>query len=269
MAIDETGLIGGEFYTILLNKEKKGKKGCLAALIKGTKGSHIARAIKEKVDFQTRMKVREITLDMANNMDWIVRETAPNACRTYDRFHVQKLVCEAVQNIRVKLRWEAIDLENEEITLAKQKGISYRAKTFSNGDTTKQLLARSRYFLFKPKDQWYQSQIERARILFKEFPLLKKAYNYYIYFRNCYEINNKKYNFKNWIKDAYQSKIKEIISVARTIENHLGGINNYFFSHATNANIESFNAKLKLFRQNTRGVVDKDFFFFRIINYFA
>ncbi|RKY90325.1 MAG: DDE transposase, partial [Ignavibacteriae bacterium] len=38
---------------------------------------------------------------------------------------------------------------------------------------------------------------------------------------------------------------------------------------ATNAAIESFHSKLKLFRQRTRGIVDKDFFFFRIIQYFA
>ncbi len=35
------------------------------------------------------MKIKEITLDLANNMDWIVRQIAPNAIRTFDRFHVQ------------------------------------------------------------------------------------------------------------------------------------------------------------------------------------
>lgn len=35
MAIDETGLIDGELYTIGINKKVKGKKGALAAIIKG------------------------------------------------------------------------------------------------------------------------------------------------------------------------------------------------------------------------------------------
>jgi transposase len=56
---------------------------------------------------------------------------------------------------------------------------------------------------------------------------------------------------------------------AHTINGHLGGILNYFENGATNAAIESFHAKLKLFRQRIRGVVDKNFFFFRIIQYFA
>ena len=45
MAIDETGLIDGDLYTIVINKKAKGKKGTLAAIIKGTKSSIITRAI--------------------------------------------------------------------------------------------------------------------------------------------------------------------------------------------------------------------------------
>ena len=269
MAIDETGLINGELYTIVINKDARGKKGSLAALIKGTKGKDIATAITSEVDFATRMKIKEITLDLANNMDWIVRQIAPNAIRTYDRFHVQKIVSDAVQTIRIKLRWEAIDEENEAITKSKELGVKFTPKIFSNGDTKKQLLARSRYFLFKSQEKWSDSQKQRAKILFREYPIIAKAYKYYIYFRNCYELNNKNSNFSMWIKEAYNSGIKEIISAASTIERHLHGISNYFENKATNAAIEGFHAKLKLFRQRTRGIVDKDFFFYRIINYFA
>ncbi|VAX18287.1 hypothetical protein MNBD_IGNAVI01-376, partial [hydrothermal vent metagenome] len=105
MAIDETGLVNGELYTIVLNKDGRGRKGSIAALIKGTRGKDIANAITEEVPFSTRMKIKGITLDLANNMDWIVRQIAPNSIRTYDRFHVQKIVSDAVQTIRVHYRW--------------------------------------------------------------------------------------------------------------------------------------------------------------------
>jgi transposase len=36
----------------------------------------------------------------------------PNATRVTDRFHVQKLAL-ALQEIRIKYRWQAIDQENE------------------------------------------------------------------------------------------------------------------------------------------------------------
>ncbi|WP_458250304.1 transposase, partial [Flavobacterium psychrophilum] len=36
-----------------------------------------------------------------------------NATCVTDRFHVQKLATEALQEIRIKYRWQAIDQENE------------------------------------------------------------------------------------------------------------------------------------------------------------
>jgi len=269
MAIDETGLVNGELYTIVLNKDARGRKGSIAALIKGTKGRDIADAITNRVPFPIRMKIKEITLDLANNMDWIVRQIAPNAIRTYDRFHVQQIVSDAVQTIRIHHRWEAIDQENEAIALAKELGVKYKPKIFSNGDTKKQLLARSRYFLFKSQDKWTDTQKTRAKILFAQYPKIATAYSSYIQFKNSYIYNNDKYNFTDWIIAAYKSGIKEIISAANTIERHLTGIDNYFINRASNAAIEGFNAKLILFRQRVRGIKDKDFFFYRIFQYYA
>jgi hypothetical protein len=45
----------------------------------------------------------------------------------------------------------------------------------SNGDTLKQLLARSRYLLYKNKSKWSENQIERASILFELYPDIEKS----------------------------------------------------------------------------------------------
>lgn len=276
MAIDETGLIEGELYTIVINKKAKGKKGALAAIIKGTKSSIITRAITDKVPYEKLVKIKEITLDLANSMDWTARQIAPNGLHTYDRFHVQQIVTEAVQAIRVNLRWKAIEEENDAVMKAKElwesmplAKVEFRPKTFSNGDTRKQLLARSRYFLYKPSSRWTKTQKQRAEILFKEYPEISDAYNLSMYFRNCYEYKNIKFRFQDWIEKVGSTSLREMKVAAQTIKRHLGGILNYFENGATNAAIESFHAKLKLFRQRIRGVVDKNFFFFRIIQYFA
>ncbi len=269
MAIDETGLVDGELYTIVINKKAKGKKGALAAIIKGTKSSIITRAITDKVPFEKLVKIKEITLDLANSMDWTARQIAPNGLHTYDRFHVQQIVTEAVQAIRVNLRWKAIEEENEAVLKAKELHVEFRSKTFSNGDTRKQLLARSRYFLYKPSSRWTKAQKQRAEILFREYPEISEAYHLSMYFRNCYEYKNIKYMFQDWIEKVESTSLREMKVAAQTIKRHLGGILNYFENGATNAAIESFHAKLKLFRQRIRGVVDKSFFFFRIIQYFA
>lgn len=113
---------------------------------------------------------------MAPNMEQIARSCFPAAKRVTDRFHVQKLAYEAVQEMRVKACWEALDEESTQIAYAKACGRIYHAPVFSNGDTRKQLLARSIYLLYKKESLWTQSQRERADILFKEYPEIKKGY---------------------------------------------------------------------------------------------
>jgi transposase len=47
----------------------------------------------------------------------------PKAIQVTDRFHVQKLALESLQEIRIKHRWEAMDIESIHITsqIRKQK----------------------------------------------------------------------------------------------------------------------------------------------------
>ena len=109
-------------------------------------------------------------------MEQIARICFPAAKRVTDRFHVQKLAYEAVQEMRVKARWEALDEESPQIAYAKACGKMYHAPVFANGDTRKHLLARSIYLLYKKESLWTLSQRIRAEILFKEYPDIKKGY---------------------------------------------------------------------------------------------
>jgi transposase len=142
----------GELYTIITNKVACGKQGALVAMTEGTKVSDIV-PILQKIPLYKGNTVTEVTLDMTNNMEAIVRNTFPKAKLVADRFHVQQRVTEAVQEIRIDLRREAIKQENEAIKKAKAEKKKYHAPTHENGDTKKQLLARSRYLLFKPESK--------------------------------------------------------------------------------------------------------------------
>ena len=53
---------------------------------------------------------------------------------------------------------------------------TYYAEVLANGDTLKQLLARSRYVLYKKEKDWTENQKQRATLLFERYPDLKKAY---------------------------------------------------------------------------------------------
>jgi transposase len=110
LSLDETAFSNGDLYTILTNKTAKGKKGAIVAMVKGTKAETVIR-ILHKIPLKQRKKVKEVTLDMAGNMGLIVKKSFPNAVLVIDRFHVQKLALDALQEIRIKHRWEALNAE--------------------------------------------------------------------------------------------------------------------------------------------------------------
>ena len=272
MSIDEVALSKDELYTVITNKDRHGKKGCLAAIIEGTKNEVVSEGLS-KVPIGIKMKVEEITLDFANSMDWICRTNFLSATLVGDRFHIQKIVSEGLQEMRIELRRKAMNEENEQIMEARKERKIFRPKMYANGDTKKQLLARSRYFLFKPSNKWTNSQRVRSEILFDNFPELKKAYHLTMMFRNIFETCKTQLQAKekmmNWFKKVGESKFKPLISAANTVKAHLGKVLNYFPDGSTNASAESFNAKLKGFRALVRGVRDIDFFLFRISTLFA
>ena len=273
MSIDDVALHQGEAYTVITNKDARGKKGCLAAIIKGTKNQVVSKAL-EQVPLATRMAVTEITEDLANSMDWISRNNFMCATQVADRFHVQALVHEAVQELRVLERRKAIDEDNRLEKSARQQWGRYDPMRYENGDTQKQLLARSRYLLFKPQAKWIKSQHERAKILFREFPKLELAYRLSMEFRDIFENKSlskaeAKQLIQAWAHTVKASKLSTLISASQTVLNALDKIVNYFEHRSTNAGAESFNAKLKGFRALLRGVRDPAFFLFRVEKLFA
>lgn len=272
LSIDEVALSQGELYTIVTNKKFKGKKGALVAIIAGTKADQVIEHIC-KIDYTKRASVKEITLDMANTMKLISKRCFPKAIQVTDRFHVQKLALEALQEIRIKHRWEAVDYENQLILKCKSQNQPYIAQLFSNGDSVKQLLARSRYLLYKSRDKWTQNQKQRAQILFKLYPDIKTAYNLNQQLRGIYNSNNDKHiamtKLAHWYRNVEQSGFKNFNILLNTISINYQSILNYFNNRSTNASAESFNAKIKAFRSQFRGVRNIDFFLFRLSNLFA
>lgn len=273
LSIDEIAVSNGELYTVLTNKDAHGKKGAIVAMCKGTKALNII-TILSKIPYKKRAIVKEVTLDMSSSMNVIIRDSFPNATLVTDRFHVQKLVTEAVQEVRIDIRRHVIKSENEAHIKSTEENKKYYPVIYKNGDSKKQLLARSRYLLFKAKSKWTKCQKERAGILFSEYPELKNAYNLSMMFRSIYEysctIKNAKQKLDEWYKKVEEKYnldekyIEPFIIAADSIRLHEYNILNYFINRSTNASAESFNAKLKGFRAVVRGVRDKKFFLFRI-----
>jgi transposase len=272
LSIDETSLSRGELYTILTNKAAKGGRGSIVAIVAGTKAETVIEVIR-KIPESLRKKVTEITLDMASGMTMIAKRCFPRAVRVTDRFHVQRLAVEALQEIRIKHRWDALDQENDAIEQAKASQTEYQPEILTNGDTIKQLLARARYALYKKPNTWTDSQKERAQLLFKRFPDLKKAYELALELSNIFTNTTEKIygltRLAKWHEKVRLSGFKSFNTVAKSIQNHYKTIVNYFDNRSTNASAESFNAKIKAFRSQFRGVRNVEFFLYRLTQLYA
>ena len=272
LSIDETAFTNGDLYTIVTNKGAKGKKGSMVAIIKGVKVEVVTKFL-QLIPKEKRDLVEEITLDMAYTMINICRKVFPKAKQVTDRFHVQKLTNEAVQNVRVKYRWEVLENENQLYEQARTKGKSYVAEVLSNGDTLRQLLARSRYLLFKHHIKWTEKQKERAQLLFNLYPKIQQAYKLSMELFTIYQNTNDKgvayTKLAQWYNLIEESGLKTFNTVKRTIQQHYISILNYFDNRSTNASAESFNSKIKAFRTQFRGVRDISYFLFRLEKIFA
>ena len=144
---------------------------------------------------------------------------------------------------------------------------------FANGDTKRQLLARSRYLLFKSPEKWTDSQKRRAKILFAQYPDMEKAFSLTHSLRLIFSKTKDKgvayTKLARWYNEVTDSEFKSFNTIAATIYTHYPNILNFFDNRSTNASAESFNAKLKAFRASLRGVRDISFFLFRVAKIYA
>jgi len=272
LSIDETALSDGELYTIVTNKAAKGKKGAIVAIVEGIESEKVIEVIK-KISEEKREQVKEITLDLSDSMRKIVRCCFPKANRVIDRFHVQKLAYDALQEIRIAHRWDAINEETEAMEQSKLLDKKYEPQLLKNGDSKKQLLARSRYLLFKSADKWTEKQKQRAKLLFELYPDIENAYSLTHSLRMIFSRNSIKgaarLSLARWYNKVAESEFKSFNTIAATVYEHHEEILNFFINRSTNASAESFNAKIKSFRAALRGVVDIDFFLFRLTKIYA
>lgn len=272
LAIDESSLSNGELYTFVTNRDAHTRECSLVAVVAGTKSEDVI-SVLQQIEEEKRWQVREVTLDLSDSMRKIVRSVFPKADRVIDRFHIQKLACDAVQELRIKHRWDAIQQANDEMEEAKLNDEPYLPFRYPNGDTRKELLIRSRYLLFKSADKWTLRQKQRAAILFEEYPDIEKAYSLCHSLRMIFSKNTFKdaarLSMARWYNKVEDAGFKSFNIIAATFYEHYDEILNFYNNRASNAMAESFNAKIKLFRANLRGVVDKKFFLFRIANLYA
>lgn len=287
MGIDEKK-IGEDFYTIMSNR----KTGKIAFCASTTKYSDLQQAMRPLLPYME--KVRTITRDMAGSYAKLCTELIPKATQIADKFHVISNLMEAQQSVRIRYRQKALEERRKELQLYKEqeklrmeeceregknftpKKFYYHEPTFSNGDTVRELLARSHFLLYKFSNQWSVKQAIRAKILFENYPEIQKVYVLACQFRKWYARENigkhliqiEKELFQ-WYEDVDDANIEEMMNFKSLVESHEEVIINYFQNGDTNAMAENLNGRINKLITNNYGVRNIDFFFFRMKKFFT
>ena len=300
--IDETSL-QGELYTIVHNKDAHGRKGAIIAVVKGTNPADVLRVLMQ-LPADKREMVESITMDLSDCMRAIAREAFPNATVIRDCFHVVKRGGEGCEEIRLRLKREAVkELNRQKAEFRKYlEGLAAQRKAYrermrakhggkwkkskrgkkpkrlntrfepprlTNGETLVEALTHCRKQLPMSREKWSLAQEKRAKILFELYPKLEEAYNLVnslrAVFRNK-ELTKEtaKEKLGKWYDKVAACTLREIKSVRDTIKFYEDEILNYFIERQTNASAESLNSKIKCFRAQVKGIRDIPFFMYRL-----
>ena len=150
---------------------------------------------------------------------------------------------------------------------------AYHPERLKNNETKAELLMRSKYLLMVSPEKWTPSQRERAEILFELYPDIEMAYSLthslrMIFAQKCDKEAGRK-SIKKWYAKVGEFDNKAFNDIAAAMYDREDEILNYFVNRSTNASAESLNAKIKDFRAQLRGVIDKKFFIFRLVKIFG
>lgn len=170
--------------------------------------------------------IEEISLDMSKAFIKGIEKHLPNAKKTFDRFHVMKLIGDAVDAVR----------RSEVKQHPELKGTRYCwLKNRSN------LTAHQSKML---------GQLRTANLKTAE------SYRMRLTFQDFYEQSNPKaakHFLEEWCEMACQSGIEPMVKVAETIEAHAEGILRWFKSKLTNALLESINSLIQAAKARAKG----------------
>jgi len=171
--------------------------------------------------------VTDVSMDLSPAFRKGAEEHLPNARVTFDRFHLMKLVNEAVDAVR-------------------------RSEAFTQPD-----LKKTRWLWLKNEQKLKVKQKEKLQALLKDQNLkTAQAYQFRLTFQDIFTIKNRHQGatlLKAWLENARTSDLPPIVRVAYTIMNHWDGVLRWFESQITNGILEGFNSLIQSAKAKARG----------------
>jgi transposase len=241
VGIDEKSFRRGQDYISLMTD----LDGSRVLEVSEGRDETAANRLWKSLSSGNKQQIKAVAVDMWSAYLNSIRANAPNADIVHDRFHVSKCLNEAVDKVR-----------RQEHKKLKKEGES-------------PLTGSKQLWLFNP-DNFSESQSLRFSDL-KDLELkTSRAWAIKEQFRWFWDytyVKNAEKHFRKWYGWATRSRLKPIVSVAKTLNRHLDHLLTYFRHRITNAKSEGFNSRIQSIKSNARGFRSFDNYRTRILFY--
>ncbi len=198
------------------------------------KNAETLTAFFDELGDKRRAAIEVVTIDMSKAYIKAVKTHAPHAQIVFDRFHVQKLVNEALSETR-REEWQRLRKVDKD-EAAKVKGL--------------------RWVLSKNPSNLTPSQAERLSTLQQDNKALYRAYllkDTFVNILNRRQPNVVEAELEDWLSWASRSRLPAFVKVARTIREHMSDIVAYIRWRLTNGVVEGLNNKLRVINRRAYG----------------
>ena len=172
-----------------------------------------------------------VTVDLAASWQKALRARAPQARVVFDRFHVEQLASDAVDEVR-------------------------RAEQRRLGSKAGKKLKGMRYALLKHPERLKPKEERRLAELRRENRALDRAYELKEYLATILEQarpEEAKVLLDGWLAWASRSRLDPFVKLAQTVRKHAQGILAYLDTRMTNGPVEGINNKLRVIARRAYG----------------
>jgi transposase len=227
LGMDEKSFRKGHRYGSLVNDLQEGR----VLEVVEHRTTEAATAALQTLPPETRASVKAVAIDMSAAYASAIRVACPQAEIVHDKFHVSALLGQAVDDVRRE--------EN--------------ARLQARGDMT---LKGTRYdWLFQPEHLSDERLLSFKDLVERELKTAKAWHHRTLFneFWNHTSITGARRFFDKWFQRAVRSKLKPVVTVARTLLAHLPGLLAYITHRITNALSESLNSRIQTLKNSARG----------------
>lgn len=227
LAIDETSCKRGHDYvTVTIDAMKRR----VFDVQQGRKKEAVT-AMRKKLEHQggKASNITAVTSDMSKSYLPGVKENFPKAEQIIDKFHVKKVLTDALDEVRKQ----------------EQKETANKKELFLN-----------RHFLMTPESRMNSEQLTKLAALSKAYPKTGRAFrivqalDLFYASKDDDEAASQSKHLYSWMR---RSRLKPMKDAAETLMNHERQILNYFHDRLTNAVCEGINSMIQAAKRKARG----------------